>query len=130
MINPNGSRILRGPQITREEYTLLQRLWLLWSDCFQGNIYISGPITGITLHNRPAFAAAAHEWRLLGYAVIDPAVNYDSDTAVAHAQYMRLSIAQLLCVDVVYMLRGWAHSKGAVAEHVVAQALGLDISYQ
>ena len=93
-------------------------------------IYISGPITGITLHNRSAFAAAAHEWRLLGYAVIDPAANYDGDSTVAHAQYMRLSIAQLLCVDAVYMLRGWEHSKGAVAEHVVAQALGLDISYQ
>ena len=93
-------------------------------------IYISGPITGITLHNRPAFAAAAYEWRQLGYAVIDPAVNYDGDTAVAHAQYMRLSIAQLLCVDAVYMLRNWEHSNGAVAEHVVAQALGLDISHQ
>jgi hypothetical protein len=93
-------------------------------------IYISGPITGIPLHNRPAFAAAAHEWRQLGYAVIDPAVNYDGASAVTHAQYMRLSIAQLLCVDAVYMLRGWAHSNGALAEHVVAQALGLDISYQ
>ena len=94
-------------------------------------IYIAGPITGLpTQQMMHDFEAAAAEWRVKGYAVINPSLNYGGSSRVTQAQYMRLSLAQLQCVDAVYMLTGWEQSEGARCEEVVARALGLEISYQ
>lgn len=87
-------------------------------------IFISGPMTGYPEFNYPLFNLVAKALRHKGYKVENPAENAACET---WADYMRLSICQVLVCDVVYTLPNWQDSKGAVIEVGLAQELGLPI---
>lgn len=87
-------------------------------------------MTGIDKYNKPAFDAAAKRLRKQRKIVINPADNFGGEQGLTHAQYMRYSIHQLLISDEIYMLRGWMDSKGAQAEMIVAQSLGLEVHFE
>jgi hypothetical protein len=89
--------------------------------------YISGPMTGLPEYNYPAFTAASQELRKKGYAVLNPASNFEGDTTFDHTVYMRHDMSHVLQADKVYVLPGWRNSKGARAEVHVAQLIGIPV---
>ena len=114
-------------------------------------IYIAGPMRGYPQFNFPAFAAATDYFRGLGWEVCNPAEK-DDDTygkemattnltgSVEEAEKEHgFSIRDALGYDLnwicknathIYMLKGWEKSRGAMAEHATAVALGLEIMYE
>ena len=91
-------------------------------------IYIAGPMTGVSLHNVPAFLAAAEMLRSAGWEVLCPGEwNMDKVGHWTWREFMIYDIKRLVHCDAVYMLKGWQSSKGAIAERDVAQHLGLMI---
>lgn len=95
-------------------------------------IYLSGPISGLGPEEvRAAFGSAAEQLRkrFPGCEVIDPSrLEIKSWT---WRDYMRCWV-QLLAngsIDMVAMLPNWRCSRGATAEHRLANILGLQILY-
>lgn len=86
-------------------------------------VYISGPMSGLSEHNYPAFFAAAEIVRKEGDEPINPAEG--APEGWTWEQYMRRAIALLLGADAILTLPGWQESKGARLEYVVAQHLGM-----
>ena len=89
-------------------------------------IYIAGPMSGLPDFNYPAFDAKAAELRALGFHVENPAENR-APHCRSWLGYMRLTVAQLVTCDVVYLLPGWRYSRGACIEHQLALSLGLRV---
>ena len=87
-------------------------------------IYIAGPMSGLPDFNYPVFNAKAAELRALGFHVENPAENRAPHCS-SWLGYMRLTVAQLVTCDVVYLLPGWRHSRGACIERQLAVGLGL-----
>lgn len=93
-------------------------------------IYLSGPMTGIPEFNAPAFAAYALKYREQGFHVLSPpeldAAGKKDDS---YANYLRRDMRLFLDneVDRVYMLPGWANSRGAKLEKHVAEMLEIPI---
>ena len=98
------------------------------------NIYISGPMTGLPEFNYPAFHAATELFEEAGYKVYNPARDYKYDGALESFpvrdafKYYCNFITEV--ADEIYMLKGWEKSIGARAEHALALAIGIRISYQ
>lgn len=102
-------------------------------------IYIAGPMTGKENFNFPEFDAATAKWKEEGYNVINPA-NLSRELAESlGVELSELTPRENALTDLshliskathMYMLNGWEYSKGAKAEHAVAQWLGLTIKYQ
>ena len=102
-------------------------------------VYLAGPMRGRDQHNFPAFHGAAFALRGLGYNVVSPAehdleLGFDPDKTIAEQDIdfdLRAVLAwdmqQVLAVDAVVTLPGWAHSSGARAEVAVAQAGGVPV---
>lgn len=86
------------------------------------NVYIAGPMSGLTDCNRPAFHAAAQFLIRSGHTVLNPATLPDGLT---QPQYMDICLAMLRCASTIYMLDMWETSAGARAEHALAEKLGL-----
>lgn len=86
-------------------------------------IYLSGPVTGITDLNRPAFSEAASTLRAAGHQVMNP---HDINKGEQSWEYCLRHdlIAMLQHCDQIAMLPGWGASKGARLELTVAVALG------
>ena len=114
------------------------------------NIYLAGPMRGIPEFNFPAFMAAAHELRLKGHSVFNPAErdieHHGKDISKGNAtgsleqasKEHGFSLRRALHDDLVYvtltadgvaLLPGWENSKGANAEKATAEALGLEVIY-
>lgn len=115
-----------------------------------GKIYIAGPMRGYPEFNFPAFRVAAEEFRKRGFTVFSP--HEDSEKAYGKdfskkyptgsgedAEKDGFSIRNALANDLdwicqeadsIYMLRGWEKSRGAIAEHATAVALGHRIYYE
>jgi hypothetical protein len=109
-------------------------------------IYVAGPMRGIKDFNFPAFHRATFLLRALGHSVFNPA---ERDEDVHGKEIMKTETGDLgeavqkgfslreafaadmkyiaLEADAVFMLRGWAQSKGAKAEVALAEALELKI---
>lgn len=100
-------------------------------------VFVSGPMAGRVDQNRPAFAKRAQELIDLGHEPFDP-----SDVKPGHEgpcigrpvghdhvhRYgcrLRAGIEALMHCDAISMLDEWDQSVGAVAEHTVAKAIGL-----
>lgn len=89
-------------------------------------VYLAGPMTGMPGLNYPAFNAKAAELRARGWHVENPAEN-PAPPCGSWKGYMRMSIWQLTACEAIYLLPGWASSKGAAMEYSIAQALGLEV---
>jgi hypothetical protein len=92
-------------------------------------VYISGPMSGYVDFNRPAFHAAAYRLRAKGYDVVNPAELDETHPmweGATHAEFLRRDIRLLVDCDLIYLLPGWKHSKGATGEKYVADLCGID----
>ena len=87
-------------------------------------VYLAGPMTGHPDFNYPAFHAAAKEWREQGHEVFNPAENHDGRTDLPLAEYFKADLPQVCDADVIAVLPGWQHSKGASIEVTLANHLG------
>ena len=114
-------------------------------------IYIAGPMRGYPEFNFPAFRDMTSWLRSKGHEVFSPAErdnqthraefergndkDSEAEAAAQHGFSLREALADdmqwiALHADAIYMLVGWEQSKGARAEHALAQALGLMTFYQ
>ncbi len=89
-------------------------------------VYISGPMTDMPDNNFPAFNEAARLLERHAFHVVNPADNgiirgWEWD------DYLRYDLSQMLTCDAIFMLDGWAMSRGALLEHHVAKALGFGL---
>lgn len=113
----------------------------------RNRIYIAGPMRGRPYYNFPAFDRERDIWQTDGWEVVSPADldrrngfdaldcapdtdwnaipdGFDFDACVAR------DLAGLLGCHAIYMLDGWARSRGACAEKAVAEWTGLQVYYQ
>lgn len=89
-------------------------------------IYIAGKITGDTNYRRKFFEATKR-LESSGHHVMSPAVlplGFD------YEDYMKICIAMLSVCDVVYFLRDWRTSPGAIREMSEAMKLGKIIIFE
>ncbi|WDL96919.1 DUF4406 domain-containing protein [Alicyclobacillus sp. ALC3] len=91
-------------------------------------VYISGPMTGRPAFNFPAFFAAAETVRQQGHEPLNPAEGV-TELDRPWNWYMRRAIRLLLEADEIWMLAGWADSKGARLERDLATRLGMQVRY-
>lgn len=110
-------------------------------------LYLAGPMRNIPHFNFPAFHAAAAKLRAEGHYVFSPAendiekngdfsVNYPTGSEAELERDTQWTIrkalsddCQWICLEAegIALLPGWEKSKGAVAEHALAVALGLRV---
>ena len=96
--------------------------------------YISGPMSKVEGCNREAFRNAWTMLRNKGHEAITPfelnEVSGHGYPATYRTQLTRDLRAICGKADALYMLSGWEHSPGARAEHAVAVALNIKITYE
>jgi Holliday junction resolvase RusA-like endonuclease len=122
------------------------RIWPLGPTAPSGElrVYLAGPMRGIAEQNFPAFHAATRALRDGGVEVWSPA-EYDlsqghdpTGTSGSEAELAAsgFDIRGALCADltwickeadVVIVLPGWEHSRGALAEVWTAHAIGIPV---
>ncbi len=90
-------------------------------------IYIAGPITGVTHLNRPAFDRMHAILIREGVIALNP---MDLPSGLSEFAYMDICLAMVRHCDAVVMLNGWESSKGARAEHALAEKLGKAILHE
>ena len=86
-------------------------------------VYLSGPMSGLSDHNYPAFEAVADRLTRNGIQVVSPTQIGQHD-GWTWEQYMGPALALQTTATATYMLPGWADSKGARIEREFALALG------
>ncbi len=89
------------------------------------HIYISGPMTGMIDHNRPAFNRAKRQLSHLGHKVVSPADFSDIKWELCLTRDL---IVMLLLCDRIVVLPGWKKSKGASLEVHVGKQVGMKVS--
>lgn len=82
--------------------------------------YIAGKIQGDPSY-REKFSDAAMELKRQGYVVMSPAILPDG---FDQADYMRICLAMIDSVDVVFFLPDWTCSEGARVERAYCQKIG------
>ena len=87
-------------------------------------IYISGPMTGLSEYNKPAFMNAERRIRKAGHEPVNPAA-LPHDHGHTWEEYMREDIKALMYCDAILLLDGWEKSKGAVIEFTLAAHVGI-----
>lgn len=105
------------------------------------NVFISGPMTGMTNYNAGAFAEAHAKLKLLGASgIYDPVQEWFRDgEEYEHEEYVRRCLAELTGrrlfqdelrprYDVLVQLPYWEDSPGAHLEAIVAEAIGMDVA--
>lgn len=100
-------------------------------------VFICGPMTGLPDFNYPSFHEAGEYLEEHGFEIrsgahrvnafketipVDPPSTEETEP---HEHYMRRSIYQLIQCDLIYLLDGWADSKGARLEVKIAKSIGL-----
>ena len=102
-------------------------------------IYIAGPMRGYENHNFDEFFKAEkylvfEGWlseNIINPARLDEEEGIDPETDdIDIRSILRRDITALMKCDSLYLLRGWARSEGARAEHAVASAMGMFLVYQ
>jgi hypothetical protein len=90
-------------------------------------IYISGPMTGMSSHNFFAFHAAADRLRKAGWAVVNPAENFEGRTDLPREAYMRVDVSLMATCNAIAMLPMWRQSRGARVEYLLAREMGMEL---
>jgi len=99
--------------------------------------YIAGPMRGYRDYNFPAFDTARDLISSWGIDVISPA-DLDRDNGIVPdpngevtqrllRDCLGRDIAKLVECDLLILLQGWRSSRGAVAEHATAIAIGIPV---
>jgi hypothetical protein len=83
-------------------------------------LYLSGPMTGITGYNFPAFNFAAESLECAGYSVINPADHGAQGGEAAWIDYIIRDIGHVFHAHGLAMLPAWETSRGARIEVAVA----------
>lgn len=99
------------------------------------NVYLAGPMTGLPLHNFPAFRAYAAALRAIGHSVFSPAerdlaTGFDPARSIEDQGFdMRAAwidnLTALQLVDAIALMPGWEDSDGAKLEQAIAGKLEL-----
>lgn len=101
-----------------------------------GNIYISGPITGVENWKDNFLAAEKELLELPGnFFVVNPvriATDIENlfvklEKKPGYTDYMRKDIKELSSCNIICMLPGWKRSKGARLEYRIAKILNMQI---
>jgi hypothetical protein len=87
---------------------------------------LSGPNTGVTNWNFPAFNAEAKRLRDLGYEVVNPA-EINPDGTLPWVQCLRMDIKALCDYHILALPPGWENSKSAHLELHIAHRLDLKV---
>lgn len=104
--------------------------------CLIGNVYISGPITGVEKWQDNFLQAEKELLELPGnFFVINPvAIERDIEKLFTkiektpdYTDYMRKDIKELSSCNIICMLPGWKRSKGARLEYRIAKILNMQI---
>ena len=92
-------------------------------------VYIAGPITGYENGNKEAFDKAEKDIKgeNNNTIVLSPTCLPAGLTQFA---YMDICLAMIRACHVVYFLRGWESSEGAVAENALAKKLKRHLIYE
>jgi len=94
-------------------------------------IYISGQITGLDFDEAQGlFAIAEASLKGLGFDPVNPMEGETADSPLTWKEHMIADMAALFDCNGIYMLHGWADSKGARIEHAIATELDIPIIYQ
>ena len=88
-------------------------------------VYLCGPVTGMPNRNQDAFEEAAKKLEAAGYRVSVPTRIVAPSTA--HADAMKICMAELLRCGGVCTLEGVGQSSGAQVEMAVAAACGMPV---
>ncbi len=88
-------------------------------------LYVSGPVTGMELLNRPAFERAGRRLEAAGYDVLLP--HWFVPSGADWERAMRACVETLVKCDGVALLPGWGASRGAKLERRLALALGMEV---
>lgn len=88
-------------------------------------VYISGSISK-NPNYKDEFQKAESEVRSIGYDVINPAKN----SCESYKDYIDKGLRQLSECDMIYMLKGYEESDGAMLELQYAITVGMDIIYE
>lgn len=89
-------------------------------------LYLSGPMTGLTDYNKPAFAAAQALLAGLGHDVVNPHTLDEKDGGFpGYEKALRRDVVALMGCDGIAMLPGWHKSRGSKIESAVAEVCGL-----
>ena len=97
-------------------------------------IYISGPYraneNGGVFENIQRASLKAKELWKHGYAVLCPHLNTAHfENVLTIEQLLEGDLEMLSRCDLIYMLKGWEESAGAVMEHALAKDMGMVIIY-
>jgi len=91
--------------------------------------YISGKITGIEDRAVELFEEAEKEIIELGYEPVNPMkLNHQHD--LSWESYMKQDIKALCDCEIIYLLRNYSDSKGALLELAIATELKIKVIYQ
>lgn len=95
-------------------------------------IYVAGPISGLPEDNAPAFYEAEKYLKEHGFEVINVfEIQKGQDMSKwTWIDYIMYDLPYLVCCDVIYMLKGWEASYGAIIELMVAFKLGIPIAFE
>lgn len=92
-------------------------------------VYISGPISGYDLNERrEEFSSVKDLLIIMDYEPVNPMENGLPADATTH-QHMRRDIELLMTCDMIYMMKGWTHSKGCMVELEVATSIGMPVLF-
>jgi len=91
-------------------------------------LYISGPMSGMPDHGRPAFFYAAGRLLAAGYQIVNPAALQEPVEGKPWEAYLRVDLMAMLdgCEGVA-LLDGHERSRGARLERHVAEALKMPV---
>lgn len=89
-------------------------------------IYVCGPMTGLPKLNYPRFNEVAGKLRKQGFLVNNPA-EIKGDETWTWEMYMREALKLMLECEIVLVLNGYEHSRGAMVEIQLAKELGMKV---